>query len=295
MGILLLRRQSDEPTVIGSDDARILRYALSGYNGVTKNFGNECDYEYSAGVFKIKSGEIVVDGYQALIDDVGESINVNNSATKLYYSIYAEYDLRVSENQKVTIKSLYAADTYPIVQLTEEDFTKNRFSVKRFILYSFTIANNVIADVSKKFKTLILLPNPRRVLLLPESVTLTKTMSTIMEGHALLSDSSKYYDEIHIELIITGEDMGSATREFFQKSILSFKYSGSSCSLIPVTGSPNSDPRLNYPSYCVGTVKDVTPKDLYLRITSDFSSDGVSKIIVKKVFGVIYREDEVDE
>lgn len=148
MAISLLRRQSDTPTVQGSDDSRILRYAVGGYNGVTKGYANECGYEVFGSQFKIKSGEIIVDGWQAIIDSTGVTIQTNSSSTKLFYTIYIEYDLRDAENQKVEIKSSYDTESYPTIQ-SGDDLTQSPSGLKRMTLYNFTAQNNTILSVAK--------------------------------------------------------------------------------------------------------------------------------------------------
>ena len=58
----LIRANSETPNVANNDDFRLLRYATGGYDGVVKNYGNECSYTVGGSNFKINSGVIVYQG-----------------------------------------------------------------------------------------------------------------------------------------------------------------------------------------------------------------------------------------
>lgn len=151
MAITLLRRQSDTPTVLGQDDSRILRYATGGYDGVTEGYADECGYTTTDSTLRIKSGEIVLNGWQAVIDSSGVDVSLESSATKLYFSIYVEYDLRIAAKPVIAIKSQYDTASYPDIAVGE-DLTENPYGIRRMLLYTATGQNNTISDVTRKFE-----------------------------------------------------------------------------------------------------------------------------------------------
>lgn len=151
MAITLLRRQSETPTVLGQDDSRILRYATGGYDGVTKGYADECGYEITGSTLHIKSGETILNGWQAVIDSSGVDVTLGSSATKLYFSIYVEYDLRIAAEPVITIKSQYDTASYPDIAVGE-DLTENPYGIRRMLLYTATGQNNTISDVTRKFE-----------------------------------------------------------------------------------------------------------------------------------------------
>lgn len=151
MAITLLRRQSETPTVLGQDDSRILRYATGGYDGVTEGYADECGYTTTGSTLHIKSGEIILNGWQAVIDGSGVDVTLGSSATKLYFSIYVEYDLRIAAEPVITIKSQYDTASYPDIAVGE-DLTENPYGIRRMLLYTATGQNNTISDVTRKFE-----------------------------------------------------------------------------------------------------------------------------------------------
>lgn len=153
MAVKLVRANSNTPNVQNYDDARLFRYACGGYDGVVKNFENECGYEINGSTFNVKSGEIVIDGWQADIDGSGSSITVDSIAGKQYYVLYAEIDLQVSVDQKASIKASYNTAYYPTIT-RGDDLTTNSSGVARIELYRFEASNGVISNVVKQFKTI---------------------------------------------------------------------------------------------------------------------------------------------
>lgn len=149
MAITLLRRQSDVPTVQGQDDSRMMRYAVV-HDGVTRGYQSECGYRTSGSTFTVLSGEIIVDGWQAIIDSLGCAVQAISSSTKMYYIVYVEYDLRVSDQQSVTIKSTYTSGAFPEIT-PGDDLTENPNGLRRFALYRFTIQNGTISGVERLF------------------------------------------------------------------------------------------------------------------------------------------------
>lgn len=149
MATRLVRANSNTPNVLNSDDSRLLRYACA-YNGVTKYYGNECSHAINGSTFKVNSGEIIIDGWQGVIDGAGVDITVVNIAGVQYYKVYAEIDLSDSENQTLTIKASYDTYSYPTIT-NGDDLTANPSGTARIELYKFTVSLGVISNVVKLF------------------------------------------------------------------------------------------------------------------------------------------------
>ena len=149
----LVRKPSNTPNITNYDDTRMLRYATGGYNGVVEKHKNECSYTVNGSIFKINSGEIIIDGWQYGIDASGESITIDNISGTQYYSVYLEIDLSIADNQKGTIKSTYDTVSYPIID-AGDDLTEAQTGVARLELYKFTASSGVISNVSKSIKTI---------------------------------------------------------------------------------------------------------------------------------------------
>lgn len=151
MAINLVRKPSETPNISNYDDYRMFRYATGGYNGVVERYGNECDYEINGFNFKIKSGELVVDGVQARIDANGVTITIDNVTGNEYYSIYCEIDLSLINNPKVEIKSTKNTVNYPVID-KGDDFTENQTGIARLELYRFVANSGVISQIHKIVK-----------------------------------------------------------------------------------------------------------------------------------------------
>ena len=100
----LIRANSETPNVANNDDFRLLRYATGGYDGVVKNYGNECSYTVGGSNFKINSGVIVYQGVDTEILTEWRN-NIDNIGGTQYYVVYLEIDLSI--NQTAIIKSSY--------------------------------------------------------------------------------------------------------------------------------------------------------------------------------------------
>lgn len=146
----LTRKPSVTPNISNFDDARMFRYALGGYNGVTEKYKNECSYTVDGSTFKINSGEIVIDGWQYGIDASGESITVDNIAGTQYYSVYLEIDLSIIDDQKGTIESTYDTASYPTIT-KGDDLTELQTGIARLELYRFEASGGVISNVVQRF------------------------------------------------------------------------------------------------------------------------------------------------
>ena len=151
--IKLVRESSNTPNVKNIDDVRMIRYAY-GFNGVVKNYGNELDAEYDEQnkVFKIKSGLIVLDGWEVHIDDNGWNLNISLLTGTQGYSIYLEVN---ALSETVEIKSTYNpySSTYPNID-KGDDLTKKTNGIARLLLYNLTIQDGNADRIVKKIKTI---------------------------------------------------------------------------------------------------------------------------------------------
>lgn len=146
MAIRFIRKPSDTPNVSNADDARLLRYALGGYDGYIKGKGAKLSYTINGSTFKINSGVVVLQGYDVEIDANGWELTVDNVATKRYFSVYLEINLAT---QTADIKSMYDTAGYPTVS-SGDDLTASPTGTARMLLYQLTAQNGVISEVSKK-------------------------------------------------------------------------------------------------------------------------------------------------
>jgi hypothetical protein len=152
MAIDLIRRASaDTPTVQGKDDSRMMRFAVGNYSGVTRGYLEECDYSSAGFDFTVKSGEIVADGWQAVIDSNGARVTVQSAGGTLYYVVYAEFDLTNAENQNCQIKISLNVGTYPDVT-PGDDLTANPTGIRRVPMYRFTTFNYQVQNIERVFK-----------------------------------------------------------------------------------------------------------------------------------------------
>lgn len=148
MGLRLIRQKSETPNILSTDDARMVRYAYGGYDGVVKNRGTECGYEASGNTFKITSGVIVLQGWEVEIDGNGWQITVD-SMTK-YYAVYLEVNLSTDTAE---IKSVYDTTGIPAVNVGD-DLTRITNGTARMVLYTFKTTGNSILNVVKKISIL---------------------------------------------------------------------------------------------------------------------------------------------
>lgn len=147
MAIKLIRQESDTPNVTNYDDARMARYAYGGYDGYVKERGTEIDSEVDGSTFVVKSGVLVLQGWEAEIDANGVRIGVTESdATLRYYVVYLEIN-RAADTTEV--KALSDTAGYPDLPQSD-DLTKNIIGTARLPLYRFTAQSGVISNVSKK-------------------------------------------------------------------------------------------------------------------------------------------------
>lgn len=135
MGLVLIRRPSDTPTVDSFDDTRMFHYAVGGRRGVTKGYANECELTASGNALTIGAGEIIVDGWQSVVDSGGETISVGGVPTGAYISVYAEFNMTAADNPIVSIKTAYDTNTYPAIS-DGDDLISNPRGVARLVLWT---------------------------------------------------------------------------------------------------------------------------------------------------------------
>lgn len=135
MGLVLIRRPSDTPTVDGFDDARMMHYAVGGRRGITKGYANECSLSASGNTLTVGAGEIVVDGWQTVVDAAGAAVSVGGVPTGAYISVYAEFNMTAAENPIISIKTAYDTNTYPVIS-DGDDLISNPRGVARLVLWT---------------------------------------------------------------------------------------------------------------------------------------------------------------
>ena len=75
--VRLLRESSETPNISNRDDARMIRYAYGGGNGIVSNYGAELTATYDNGIFRINSGMIVIQGWEIEVKSPGWSLSVS--------------------------------------------------------------------------------------------------------------------------------------------------------------------------------------------------------------------------
>lgn len=146
MALRLIRQGSDTPNITNHDDARMARYAYGGYDGYIKGVGDEIGHETNGANFIVKSGVIVLQGWEVEIDANGVTIAASASvAEKEYYSVYLEVNCATDSAE---IKSSTGRTGFPEVA-SGDDLTANTIGTARLLLYHFTATSGAIADVVK--------------------------------------------------------------------------------------------------------------------------------------------------
>lgn len=145
MSITLLRKSSDTPNITNRNDARMIRYAYGGMDGVIKNFGNELSYSTSGSVFHMNSGCVVIQGWEIEIDSW--ELNLGTISGTQHYSIYLEVNVAA---EIAEIKSTYKPAVPPVIS-TGDDLTKYPEGIARIPLYTFKYSYNNFESVSRLF------------------------------------------------------------------------------------------------------------------------------------------------
>lgn len=143
MAVTLIRASDGIGLIQNSDDARIMRYAVNGRDGIVKSYGNELAVKFEDHYCIIQSGEFVINGWQVIVSGIGESIPMQVNGT-YYYKIYIEIDLRVTNNQTASIKSTYSLikEDNPILE-HGDDLTENANGVSRRLIHYVKVENGV--------------------------------------------------------------------------------------------------------------------------------------------------------
>lgn len=147
MALRLVRQTSETPNITNKDDTIMTRYAYGGYNGIVKDFGNECGYTADNGIFKVLDGRIVIDGWEIDIDGAGWSLDLSTITGTQYNSVYAEIAV-ATESAK--IDSTYLQGEYPNIT-KGDDLTSLPNGTARLLLYSVKVENGSITEVIKRF------------------------------------------------------------------------------------------------------------------------------------------------
>lgn len=143
MSIRLVREPS--APIQNKDDAKMIRYAYGGYDGVVKGFGQECAYTFENGIFKVGSGRIVLQGWEVDIDEFGWSLDLSNVTTLAYfYVVYLEVDL---VNQQANLNYKFDFAGHPEID-QGDDLTTYPESIARIPLYRFIIDGGEIIFIS---------------------------------------------------------------------------------------------------------------------------------------------------
>ena len=149
MGVRFIREPSETPNISNSADARMVRYAYGGYDGVVKDKGTELSHTIDGSNFRLNSGVINLMGYEVEVDTNGWVLDVSSVSTRRAYSVYLEVNLAL---QTAEIKSTYNGGvfaTYPSIT-TGDDLTANTAGTARLLLYNFIVNNGIVVTVIKK-------------------------------------------------------------------------------------------------------------------------------------------------
>ena len=146
MSVRLVRESSLTPNIANKDDARMVRYAYGGYDGIVKSYGQELLYNYVNGIFTVGSGRVVLQGWEVDIDASGWALNLQSVTGTRYYTIYLEVNL---VTEKAELKSQYATSAYPYIE-TGDDLTNAPNGIANLVLYQFKLVNGAIASIETK-------------------------------------------------------------------------------------------------------------------------------------------------
>lgn len=150
MSIRLIRQESETPNVTNTDDARMVRYAYGGYNGFVKNRGTEIGYSINGSTFKVTSGVLNLQGWEAEIDANGVDISTSGSVNKRYFSVFYEVN---AATDTASVKSSYSETGYPAID-AGDDLTETTNGTARLLLYTFDVQITAISNVQKKVQAI---------------------------------------------------------------------------------------------------------------------------------------------
>lgn len=158
MAIRLIREHSETPNVTNRDDAKMVRYAYGGYDGVVKNYGKELSFVVENNKLKLESGIIVYQGWEVEVDEAGWELDLSIYNT----GIVAIRTYLILNLFNDTVRLGYITNTYyqepNAIEFPEidkgDDLTKNPFGVANFILYDIVLRNGRLFNYYKRFSTI---------------------------------------------------------------------------------------------------------------------------------------------
>ena len=153
--VRLLRESSETPNISNRDDARMIRYAYGGGNGIVSNYGAELTATYDNGIFHINSGMIVIQGWEIAVKSPGWSLSVSEIQGTQYHLVYAEAVIAI---ESAEIKNEFLTGAIPEID-PGDDLTAAPNGTAKYPLYSFKVTNGAISEVTKLFDILTYIPN----------------------------------------------------------------------------------------------------------------------------------------
>lgn len=152
MSIRLIRQSSETPNITNRDDARMVRYAYSGMNGVVKSFGSELSYNASGGKFAVGTGRIVLQGWEVDIEGSGWEISLSSVSSTQRYVIYLELSVG---SETAEIKASYlTGSAFPTID-PGDDLTQYPDGTARLPLYQFAVSSGGSFSSIKKLVSTI--------------------------------------------------------------------------------------------------------------------------------------------
>lgn len=148
MNIRLIRQASETPQITNKDDARMIRFAYGGMDGVVQGFGKELAHNIVGSRFILNNGCIVLHGWEVMVDswELDLSMVVNTQ----YYTVYLEVDVA---SETAAIKSAYQLMDYPTIE-KGNDLTVLPTGTAKLPLYTFIVSHGKISSVVRKFSFL---------------------------------------------------------------------------------------------------------------------------------------------
>ena len=152
MAIKVLRKKSTIPTITNRIDARMVRYAYGGQDGVVKSYGNECALEGNSASrqITIKDGIFVLQGWEIQVEAPGYVFTFPTTSAKTYYTLYLELTLA---NEKAEIKQFNSLSTYPDIT-PGDDLTRNNNGTARMKIGTFIFDGSSISSLAKTATTI---------------------------------------------------------------------------------------------------------------------------------------------
>lgn len=148
MAIRLIREGSDTPNITNRDDAIMARYAY-GDSGIVQNYGSELGYELlqedSSSSLQIKSGRVVLQGWEVDIDEIGVSVTLPKVRGRMY-AVYLEVNLA---DETASIKSTYQQHVFPEID-PGDDLSQYKQGIARMRLFNVAVAVSGHYSVFKK-------------------------------------------------------------------------------------------------------------------------------------------------